>query len=120
MDPLLQARLESAGRAVILGCGAIAAATGHHLSDATTAAITEGFGGFLVLLSVGLSQWNVYQTEQATRLREAVAVRVGQTVADGVIGPTPLATASEVPALIKVIAPKLPPIDALPNPIAGH
>lgn len=117
MDALLQARLESAGRAVILGCGAIAAALGHHASDATTAAIAEGFGGFLVLLSVGLSQWNVYEVEKAARLREAVALNAGIVVADRTTGSTPLVPASEVPALIKIIAPTLP---EAPNPLAGH
>jgi hypothetical protein len=116
MDPLLQARLESAGRAVILGCGAISAALGHHLTDATTAAIAEGFGGFLVLLSVCLSQWNVYQTEQATRQREAIALNAGIIVADRVTGPTPLVPPSEVPKLIAVIAPELPET----IPLAGH
>jgi hypothetical protein len=72
----------------------------------------------MVLLSVGLSQWNVYRIEQATRLREAVALNTGIVIADRVTGKTPLVPASEVPALIAVVAPTLP--DALPNPLADH
>jgi hypothetical protein len=63
--------------------------------------------------------------EKITAARKAkddlvVAVRVGQTISDGTTGPTPLVAASEVPTLIKVIAPKLPPVDALAEPLAGH
>jgi hypothetical protein len=118
MDPLLQARLESAGRAVILGCGAIAAALGHHLSDATTAAIAEGFGGFLVLLSVGLSQWNVYRMDQAVKEREARALNTGIVLANRVTGATPLVPAEDAQKVIAIVAPSLP--DVIANPLSGH
>jgi hypothetical protein len=114
----------SAARLGIALIGAVMAALAHHIDAGALQTLDIATGAFLVALMAAWGQWNVHQVETAAKAREVVALRVGQAIADGTAGPTPLAAASEVPALIKIIAPKLPPVDSLPdavpNPLAGH
>jgi hypothetical protein len=119
-DDIKKASILSAVRLTIAIIGAVAASLGHHIEPGVLQTLDIASGSFLVAVSAAWSQWNVRQIELATKAREVVAVRVGQTIADGTAGPTALAPASEVPALIKIIAPKLPPTDPLPNPLVEH
>jgi hypothetical protein len=87
------------------------------LSSETASALV---GSLMVVIPALIGVLEKILAERKAAQREVIAVRVGQTIADGTFGPTPLVAASEVPALIKVIAPKLPPVDALPNPLSEH
>jgi hypothetical protein len=112
--------LQSVARLALALIGAIAAALGHHIEPGILQTLDIALGAFLVAVAAAWSQWNVRQKEAKAQAREVVALRVGQTIADGTIGPTALAPASEVPTLIKIIAPKLPPVEPLPNPLVEH
>jgi hypothetical protein len=92
--------------------GAISAALGHHYSDQMLGTISEGFGGFMMLLSFALSQWNVYQMDQAAKEREARALNTGIVLANRVTGATPLVPAEDAQKVIAIVAPSLPDVIA--------
>jgi hypothetical protein len=114
MDDEIRRSAWSAIRSMLIAGGAWLA--GKDLLDSETASALVG--SLMVALP---ALWGVLEkiaAERKAKAREALALNVGIVVADRVTGATPLVPASEVPALIAVVAPTLP--DALPNPLAGH
>jgi hypothetical protein len=97
---------------MLIALGAWAA--GKNLLDSETASALVG--SLMVALPALVGVLEKITAARKAKADLVVAVRVGQTIADGTVGATPLVAASEVPTLIKIIAPKLPPVDAL----AGH
>jgi uncharacterized membrane protein YfcA len=105
--------IQAAIRLAIAIIGAVCAALGHHIDSSILQTLDIAIGSFAVALMAAWSQWNIQKVEAQTKAREVMAVRIGQTIADGTVGPTPLVAASEVPTLIRVIAPKLPPLGSI-------
>jgi hypothetical protein len=113
MDDEIRRSVWSAIRSMLIAGGAWLA--GKNLLDNETASALVGS------LTVALpALWGVLEkivAERKAKAAQAIALNVGIVVADRVTGKTPLVPASEVPALIAVIAPTLP---AAPDPLAGH
>ena len=101
MDPVTQAALLSAVRALMIIVGTVAASLGHHVADQT---LSEVGGALTVLIAFGWSIWDKYRAEKATQVREVVAVKAGIAAADSVPGPTPAIAPEEVPAIIQAFS----------------
>jgi hypothetical protein len=114
MDDSMRAAVWSAIRSMLIAVGAWLA--GKNLLDSETASALVG--SLMVALPALCGVLEKIVAERKAAQREFIAVNVGITTADNTLGKTPLVPASEVPALIKIIAPSLP--EAIPNPLAGH
>jgi hypothetical protein len=114
MDDEIRRSVWSAVRSMLIAIGAWLA--GKNLLNSETASALVG--SLMVVIPALVGVLEKILAERKAKTDQAIALNVGIVVADRVSGATPLVPASEVPALIAVVAPTLP--DALPNPIAGH
>jgi hypothetical protein len=110
MDESAKIQLFAAVRALLYLLGATGIDLAHHFDEQTQIQIA---GAVVFIAAYGWSVWDKLQVKH----KLAEALNVGIQVANRVSGPTPLVPASEVPALIKIVAPTLP---AAPDPLAGH
>jgi hypothetical protein len=108
-DDVKKASVQSAARLAIALIGCVAAALGHHIDSGILQTLDIATGAFLVAVSAAWSQWQVRQNAAKLLEVQAAALNTGILISDRVLGPTPLVPAAEVPALIKMVAPQLPP-----------
>jgi hypothetical protein len=113
MTEAAQLQLFAAVRALLYLLGATGIDLAHHFDEQTQIQIA---GAVVFIAAYGWSVWDKLQVKH----KLAEAVNVGIIAADRNTGPTPLVTPENAPKLIKIIAPTLPPVDELPNPLAGH
>jgi hypothetical protein len=114
VDESAKSQLYAAVRAIMYLIGATGIDLAHHFADEQTQ--VQIAGAIVFLVAYGLSVYDKLQIKH----KLAEAVNVGIIAADRNTGPTPLVTPENAPKLIKIIAPTLPPVDELPNPLAGH